>query len=277
MKRFLIPLAVALTAIPAIAQQDTAPAIEPRERPPIHFQVIKSWKADLGDHAIFLNQVAPPVLPPALAAVPQTNPQPTGGMIRASPRAAKQSELLFLSATVRDRRFTEIRWTEDGRSRSAFSNIDFNLLTGSVTFETAGTVYSLMLSVMNVPTDASAATAGNAPAAPAAPSAGRPQAARWQIPRLDQLSPAHAQYLYVLDESGLAPQEKQLAALDALHLYFDANRQRLADEYAKREAARIVEEQQPKVPPQPKPDTMVNFWPGPGTVILDAKPKKEQP
>ena len=247
--------------------QDSLETVKP-ERPPIHFQVVKSWMADLGDHAIFLNQVAPPILPQSPVALPQANAQATGAVLRRNPAVGKKSDLLFLSATVQDHRFTEIRWTEDGRSCSAFSNIDFNLLAGSVSFETADTVYSLMLSVRNVTTN---------PAAPAVQSVGKPQPARWQIPGLDQLSPARAQYLYVVDESGIPPREQELAALDSLHLYFDAHRQRLADEYAKREAARIADEQQPKVPPPPKPDTVVNFWPGPGTVLRDAKPKEAQP
>ena len=46
-----------------------------------------------------------------------------------------------------------------------------------------------------------------------------------------------------------------------MHRYYEANRVRLADDYAKREANRIAQEQWlQEHPPLPK-DTVINFWP----------------
>ena len=150
---------------------------------------------------------------------------------------------------------------------AAFSNIDFNLFGGSATIATADTVYSLLLAVGNQTSEV------NELVEPGVAEAGKPLPVGKLIPSPDQFSPTRAQYLVVEDEAGAAPQARDLAALDALHVYFDANRQRLATEYASREAARIAQEQRPKAPPPKPKDTVVNFWPGNGTVITDARRK----
>lgn len=142
-----------------------------------------------------------------------------------------------------------------GRAWSAYSNIDFNVLAGAGAFETDDTVYSLLLSVQNVSTGAGG------------PGAGRPLPARKQLPPQDILSHTVSQYLIVGDKADSEPVQKDLAALDALHIYYDANRQRIADEYAKREAARIEQERMLREhPPKPK-DTVVNYWIGTKPVV----------
>lgn len=229
----------------ALGQGDpTATATDPKI-PAINFTALKSWKFDLGDRSLFLHRVAPPILPQQSAVPPQA-PQPLSKEDAriALRREAKKSEILFLSATVHAHRVTEVRWMNGGHEFSAVSNIDFNLLGGSVNFETADTVYSLLLALAND-------TAGEN---------GAPTGKLKPIPSLEKLSPNRAQYLIAGDETGAVPQAKDLAALDALHLYFDANRQHLAKEHAKREAARIEQEQRPKEPsPKPK-DTVIHYW-----------------
>ena len=237
------------------------------ERPPIQFRVLQGWKADLGDWSIYLNRVAPPVLQSAPVKVQQGNPQTSETIPPGVLAAPKKSEVLFLSATVFDHRISEIRWMDGARQWTAFSNIDCNLFGGSATFETADTVVSLLLAVGN------GTTGKDGFAGSGAKNVQGPFPARKQIPSLDKLSPTHAQYLIVEAESGAAPQAKDLAVLDALHVFFDANRQRLAGEFAKGEAVRIAQEQRPKEPPTKPKDTVVNFWPGKGTVIFDGKRK----
>ena len=246
-----------------IAQTDKA--TNP-ERPPIHFQVLQGWKADLGDHAIFLNRVAPPVLP----TTPPPAPAPTAEEIAAAKSAQtqtprKKSEMLFLSATVYAHQYTEIGWTDGGHTFRAYSNIDFNLLTGAGAIESADTVYSLLLAVSNT-----SRQPGRPPQAdPSQDSAVGIE----RIPDLGKLSATKAQYLIAEDETGITPQAKDLAALDALHLFYDANRQQLAEAYAQREAARIEEGAKPKAQPPKPPDTVVNFWPGKNTVIIEGNSK----
>lgn len=259
------PAALALvTLFAVVATAQDAPDASKPVRPPIQFHVLKAWKTDLGDHSIYLNRVAPPSL-----RVAPKQPQQSTNFLPADAalllRAEKKSDLLFLSATVFDHKFTEIRWMDTQRQCRAISNTDFNLLSGA-TFETADTVYSLLLAVDNRTTGADGSAALG--------TAGVDD--QKQTSLLKQLSPTKAQYIVAQDESGATPQEKDLAMLDALHVYYDANRQTLADGYVKREAARIAQEQRPKQPQKPK-DTIVNFWPGNGTVIIDVNSKGVKP
>lgn len=65
----------------------------------------------------------------------------------------------------------------------------------------------------------------------------------------------------------MQPPAEALAALAALRTYYDTNRARLADEFAKRECARIEKEQWLiENPPKPK-DTIINYWIGPARVL----------
>jgi hypothetical protein len=233
--------------------QDTLEAAEP-EPAPIQFQALKSWRVDLGDRSVFLNRVAPPVLPAAPVAALQVDARIGQTDAAEAVAVGKKSEVLFLAATVYDHRFTEIRWVGGERGWSAFSNIDFNLFVGAGSFETEDAAYSLLLGVGN-------ATTGAAEAAGGVATLDRTLSAeRNRLPPPELLSPARAQYFVVGDGPGAAAPACDLAALDALHRYFDANRQRLADAHAQREAARIEHEQRMKeLPPKPRA-TVVHYW-----------------
>lgn len=253
-----------------VSAQDAVEAAK-QERPAIQFHVLQGWRADLGDRSIYLNRVAPPVLQTAPVKIQQSNPQTSETIPTRVLVAGKKSEVLFLSATVFDHHISEISWTDGARQWTAFSNVDFNLFGGSATFEIADTVYSLLLVVTNETTGANGLNQLGAPATE------KPLSVRKQVPSLEKLSPTQAQYLIAGDESGTVPQAKDLAAMDALHVYFDANRQRLTEEFAKREAEKIAQEQRPKEPPPKPADTIVNFWPGNGSVIIDARRKGVRP
>lgn len=240
------------------------------EPPPIQFHVLQSWKSDLGNRCIYLNRVAPPVLPAAPIKAQQENPQISETALAQILASEKKSEVLFLSATVYDHKVTEISGMEDGRAWRVFSNIDFNLLSGAVTFESADTDYSLLLAVNNMSRQfGQPLKADNLQDLEAVNTE--------NIPALDKLSATQAQYIVADDVDGATPSAKKLAAFDALHVFYDANCQQLADAYAKREAARFEQESKPKVQPPKPPDTVVNFWPGNGTVVIDAASKRMKP
>lgn len=241
-----------LTAI--TSAQDESDTNKP-EQPPIKFQVLQSWKTDLGDRSIYLNRVLPPIIPQE-GAVHARPPRPLSAEDAeiALRRKSKKSEILFLSATVYDRKVTEIRWVDGAHQFSAFSNVDFNLLGSSATVETADTVCSLLLTVGNETTGDSGSLTLSAARSEALARKAK------QIPSLEKLSLTQAQYLIMEDESDVAPQAKDLAAMDALHAYFDANRQRLAEEYPRREAARIERERWLEEHPPVPTDIVINFW-----------------
>ncbi len=254
-------------------QGDTAAALSARtETPAISFHVIRQRKINLGDHAVFLNQVVPPFPPVALAARLSASPaaaEASGAERAELPMHQKKSEVIFLSAVVLDHQFTEICGTGGGQEWKVVSNIDFNLFGGAVTFSSDDTIYSLLLAVRNE------TTAPNDSARLAASEAGKAPRSGTRIPpdKFSQLSPNHAQYLVVEDQPGLVPGESDLAALDALHTYYDANSARIADDYARREAARVAQEQWLKEhPPKPK-DAIISYWIG----DRPALPEKSRP
>ena len=83
---------------------------------------------------------------------------------------------------------------------------------------------------------------------------------RKELPPAGSFSGKRSEYLLVNTEKETPPPEA-LAPLDALHTYYDANRELLAEGYARREAERIAQEQWLKEHPQVPKDTVINFWP----------------
>lgn len=243
------------TAISADKTAVDAVSTSAPQQPVINFQVLKSRRVNAGDHAITYNRVAPPVLPerPAVPAVPIPSPLSAEAMQAMKRRESKKFELLFLSATVLDRQVTELRWFGDGGEYRAFSNIDFNYLSGPGEIETDDTVYELIMGIGNETREQ--VDAANSYIT----EHGLPSSLKKQIPPLSQFSPVRSEYMLVDDGSKPVP-DNALAGMDALHSYYDANRQQLIDDYNKREASRIVQEQwQKEHPPVPK-DTVINYW-----------------
>jgi hypothetical protein len=180
--------------------------------------------------------------------------------------AEKKQEVLFLSATVYDRQVTEVRCFAGQREIKIFTNIDFNLLTGQGGFETDDTVYALILGLGNE-------TRGEVDAFnERAAKEGWPQSTLKQIPMPESFSKTRSEYVVADGDESKAPPEEMLKAFDALHTFYDANQQRLAEDYAKRETARIERERWLKEhPPVPK-DTVINYSIGRGAAtVLDKR------
>ncbi len=92
---------------------------------------------------------------------------------------------------------------------------------------------------------------------------------------LSQLSKTRSEYLLIDGKEQDGP-DASLAGLDALHVYFDIHRQKLIEDYQKREADRVEQEQWLKAhPPVPK-DTVINFWPGKTTIFSDVPIKRNK-
>ncbi len=257
-RKFLLTLAAGFLACSHARAQDAGAAEQASQAKPapINFQVLKAWELNLGNHSIRYNRVAPPLLPVPPPPVPPA-PPPTAEQIAAwealqQPR--KKSEVLFLSATVYDRKVTEIRWFPNQRESQVFSNIDFNFLAGLGWFETEDTEYMLLMGIGNETSEQVAAFNQYAR------ENGWPKQSWKQIPALETFSRTRSEYVITEDERHSAPPDEDLAALDALHVYYDANKQRLMEEYVKRETtnaerARWLKEH----PPVPK-NTVINYW-----------------
>lgn len=148
---------------------------------------------------------------------------------------------------------TEIRLFGGQNKGAIFSNIDFNFLEGFGSFETDDAVYSLMLATSNETADA-AAERNRQLSEQGAEMA-------WQrIPQPEEFSQSRSECIVVQDATHGVPTAEELAALNALHVFFDANKQRLAEGYVEREATRAEEARRVQEHPPAPPDIVIHYW-----------------
>jgi hypothetical protein len=245
----------------------SAQNILPTPLPPL--QVLESLEVRRGRDTTIYQRVVPPVLPrrspaPALSAEEPQEPPLTAEQER---RAAKHSAVVFLSATVYDHRVTELQWFENQRAYRAFSNADFNLLAGRSEIETEDTTYWLLMAVGNLAAEEVAAQ--NEQMAPQ----GLPPR---QIPVAQNFSVTRAEYVLAEDSVTPFPSAETLAALDALHVFYDANKAALVEEQARRvaEDAARAEAERIKVA-QPK-RTVIRFWPADARQVEEMQARRNQ-
>jgi hypothetical protein len=271
MKHCLLSIILCIAAIDRVALgqalDDSAEGALAPKAPPIKFKVLQSKRIDQGGRSLFLNEVAPPLLPPVPATVASAA---NAGAVELTPEevrtAAKKQELLSLSATVYDRQVTEVHLAAGDRDITIFTNIDFNLLAGQSSFETDDTLYTMLIGLGNETREHVEAIV------PGATQPGGLENTVKTIPTPDSFSQIRSEYIVAEGaESGQLP-DGVLQALDALHSFYDANKQRLADEYARREIERVEQEQWLKEhPPVPK-NAVINYWFGKGaTTTLDKR------
>jgi hypothetical protein len=240
--QILTALALAsLGHVSTLAQETTAPSNS--TQPAIQFRVLESRRVSLGNRSIVFNRVEPPDRPtePAVATTASAPAAEEVGndAVQLATQEEKKRETLFVSATVFDNAVTELSWSWEGHEIRAFSNINFNHL-GSVTeFETSDTNYGLLTAIVN------------------AQAAGQTRT----IPALSQFSATRSEFIVSEDPAVPPPPDEALAWIQALHAYYDANKQQIIDEEARRQAAQAEKEQWLRDhPPVPK-DTVINFWP----------------
>ena len=265
-------LLTVLTLLPLLA----AHAQDPYSTPPppidplagIPVQVLDQQQVNSGDHVITLNRIAPPNLPtftpsptPATQPQAQTNAvsagQPTTRSARtrsvAKPRSAQTSDasgeqspgktykIVFLSTTVYDRQFTELRWYGGNTPEfRVYVNMDFNLFTGIRTVETADTVYDLMFGLGNDTVDTLT------------------QAGR-SLPDFSQSPAGHCAYQIIQGSEAAYPEDA--SALATLCAYYDANKAQLTAAYQQHLANQAAHDQWVQDHPSVPQDTVMNFWP----------------
>ena len=170
-------------------------------------------------------------------------------------REAKRHEVLFFAATVFDHRLTELRWTEGERSYRAFSNIDFQYLSGLGQVETADAIYTLMIALDSGTAEGLAEkTRAN--------------------PAVAQLPQERAAWVLV----GTPGPESTpvMAAWDALHTYYDTHREELIRSYEQRMAANAERERQRREhPPRPR-NKVISYGRKPSPAALSEKPEAGQ-
>ena len=222
----------------------------------LNFKVIESQTFDFGDQITIFNRVVPPVFKKPLPTTPTPIPTLTAAELRAIQAwEAKAHEWIMLEATVYDHQITDIQWFDAGhQSIRAFSNIDFTYLNGIANIETADTIYEYWIVVIDNETTAS--LQGN-PASMALLAN-----ARIRLPILRNSPGIKSNYFISQSTNSTASTNDGIAALNALHSYYDANHATLIADYKKRTADYAVQQQYLKDhPPGPPPTITINFWP----------------
>ncbi len=222
------------------------------------------------------------ITPPQMSKVPATVARPltTEEQALADSRQGKAHGTLSIGATVFDHEVTEIHWNSPngGKRHVAYSNIDFNLVAGLGTFASADTVYSSFLAVGNATRkaqgeerDTGSLPVQSQPVRQAVPpvQSQSPQAGSLShVPALSEFPSDLSVYLVPADDTFTEADNETLAALDALHAYYDANRVKLQQDYTEREQKRTAQQQWTKEhPPEPKDEVMF-IWkkePAPAT------------
>ena len=160
-----------------------------------------------------------------------------------------------------DRRLTEIRWFSGATNLRVLSNIDFNHLSGLGSFESRDTVYLWILGLGN---EESAVFAGGDNAKERVLAE-----AKLRLPDLTANPMARSSYLIV--EGNAAENPAAVAALNALHEHYDANRLRIIGEYQQQQADNTEHARQLREHPPVQKDTVINFWPKKNSIYLNSK------
>ncbi len=229
------------------------PEKSPKEEAAEKFQIIDQQEVVLDSRSIIYNRVVAPQPNTALprAASTASVSEPSAGTER------KIFRSISPFVTVYDGRFSEMDWRDEKGSLRIVSNIDMNLFGASGTFETTDTAFSYLLMIRN---DSLADL----------PDTRHVERARSTLADLSLTPQARAGYIII--EGQAADHSDAMTALNALHGYYNANREQIiraheAREIAERERQRQLREH----PPVPK-DTVINYWPKKNSIYLNEKP-----
>ncbi len=235
--KLLLPLLVFAFSLYGADNSSSLSEIATPQPIPGTYQILEQRIVQHDGYTVTYNRITPPQMSkvPALVATPLTAEE----QALADSRKGKAHGNLCSGATVFDHAVTELHWTSGGKRHVAYSNIDFNLVAGLGTFDSADTVYSSILAVGNSTRATQAAAA---------------------IPALSEFPTDLSIYLVPADDTFSEADNEILAALDALHAYYDANRAKLQQAYVEREQKRITAQQWAKDHPPSKKDEVFYLW-----------------
>lgn len=167
---------------------------------------------------------------------------------------AKRYVCFFLSCTIYDGQFTVVEWREDGQWVCFLSTINFHYLRSLSGFETADSYYSLFM----MPGDCSWEEFGEWGQFQVGSRFGF-RSPPWPfalLRRQEQTGKSVWQLLSAEPTSG-----EMMRAIEDLHWYFDAHRERLIRYYEENEAARLAQVKWLKEHSPPPMNTVIEFFP----------------
>ena len=205
------------------------------------FRVLQSWRVKLADHSVIFNRVeTPPVSSPTPTPVAQPQTPDSGDQ--------KAQRMISLSATVYDHRITDLRWSAGAKQFRVFTNIDFQYFCTVGGIETANIDYELNFGLGTATMDDSLDA----------------QTLAWLTRAKQQLpDPVHslgARASYLVATGSVADDPDGFAALDALHVYFNAHRAELIQAYRQVVAEAAAQKLYLRLHPPVVKDTVINFW-----------------
>jgi hypothetical protein len=229
--------------------QETAPLSDAVSKA----RVLDSQEVDLGPRSIIYNRLETPALKPQPTPAPappaQRQAAPTAEELAAIREwEAKFQYSLFLSVTVFDGMFSELRWWDDGHENVVWSNVNFLHFSPFADFETKDAYYLVMLWGWETTSDEIRSLNAQA-RSPLEVTALPPRG-------LSALAKAGPQWMAAGRLS-----EGAVWAMKDFHEYYRVHGATLAADYRRREQeARAHEEWLKANPPVPR-DTVVNFFP----------------
>ncbi|MEM0966558.1 MAG: hypothetical protein AAGJ81_10460 [Verrucomicrobiota bacterium] len=230
----------------------------------VDFTVVERRAVDMGDRKVILNRVNPPNLPPrapARAATVHSDPM-TEAQINEwmEKMQAKPHRLLFLSATVIDRKLTKIRWWHEGQELKGWSNVDFNYLRGIGEFETEDAYYTVLIGLGNETTKDIQIRRKFAE------ERGLDLDLQLtEIPDLPPFTKGQAEYFVISDQPDIIENDAVFAAIDSIHAFYDQNKRELKIQYQRTEAINAAKKRYEAANPEQPKDTVIHFWPKRGS------------
>jgi hypothetical protein len=141
---------------------------------------------------------------------------PTPGFYLSSPG---DNEFVRFSATVYDRKVTLLRWFEDGHEFRAYSNVDFNYLSGPGSISLGGVTLHFTMGIGNESAALEEDTLGGA--------------GYTRLPNFSNFPADRSRYFIIGDQP--QPGSRMVSVMDAFHRYFDAHRNELIAAYERRQ------------------------------------------
>jgi hypothetical protein len=152
----------------------------------------------------------------------------------------RTTSILTFFATVYDGKFTVLQWWDGGQDMFAVTNINFDYVAGMYGFVEGDTFYQILPFLDDESSaDADSETAG------------------WLKQAQKELPPLVPGYIIVSGTAGA----DVLQGLDALEVYFGANKSALVQAYNRQQAQWAAEQLQLKLHPPVRPNTVINYWP----------------
>ena len=226
--------------IGGISEGKAVPPAPPKVLP--EYEVRKRQIVRKGGQKITINRVVPPAVKPPEKPQPKDPIQPQSTL--------PHGGTFMVYATIYDDNMTYVRWNHDGRMHGAWSNTNFKLLEGFISFEGRGRQFTFMM--LNGVSSMEQLRAAKA------------DGKRQDLPEIVDFTELKKRNFpaYMLME-GDGQDEASMDFMEAIHDLYEGEQQRLVAAHAEREKNRVIrvlEEERLRLNPPPKPDVIVNYW-----------------